>query len=162
MCFLGRFFCLYRLMTRFGSRSTCWTPADFCLCRTAREANSEHISWHNLFRVQSWCPARTETIINWPLHFHPSSSHLEAEIFPVCWRRSTLSTVGMDRDFCESLLLLQAQLQAAKEHTVWRQEMSICFSLNCHAMRVAAVFWGKVEHFPNAFIAPLICTFKSL
>lgn len=96
MCFLGRFFCLYRLMTRFGSRSTCWTPADFCLCRTAREANFEHTSWHNFFRVQSWCPARVEIIINWPSHFHPSFSHLEAETFPVCWRRCTLSTVGMD------------------------------------------------------------------
>lgn len=81
MCLLGRFFCLYRLMTRFGSCSTCWTPAGFCLCRAAREANFEHISWHNLFRVQSGCPVGVQRIINRPLHKIPLSlSHLEAKI----------------------------------------------------------------------------------
>lgn len=68
MCLLGRFFCLHRLMTRFGSRSTCRTPADSCLCRAVREANFEHISWRNLFRVQSWRPAGVQIIINWPSH----------------------------------------------------------------------------------------------
>lgn len=161
MCLLGRFFCLYRLMTRFGSHSACWTPADFCLCRAVRKANFEHISWHNLTRVQSQCPARVQITTNWPLH---------KILLSLIWRQKIflLQEVHSEypghrqRSLWASGTAPDTSSSCDRVHSL--QTRSICFSLSCHVMKECScsIFEEKKQYFIRKFIAPLIGTLKTL